>query len=271
MRHATFFLTPSQYEWLSRSLPQPAARTGRPALGNRKLLPGIVFVLKTGCRWQDIPPHLCRHGYASCWRRLRYWQERGALHTTWQAALDELERRAALDPLVSHLDGSLVQAPRWREATGYSGKHRRFGTTVSLLTDYDGTPLSAVLTAGNRNDVFSAAATLLKLRVSRSCQVGILNADKGYDSDQFRVFLAREDVVANIPPRRLVGCWAVRHEAHLVFYEPAVASLGVRVERTIAWLNYYRRLRYRWERSLAMFQACVDLACILTCLRKVEF
>ncbi|HEX8226927.1 MAG TPA: IS5 family transposase [Candidatus Saccharimonadales bacterium] len=267
MKHATFFLTAAQYAWLAQALPRPTARTGRPALGNQLLLPGIVFVLKTGCRWKDIPPHLCRYGYVSCWRRLRYWQARGALHAAWQSALDGLERQSALDPLVCQLDGSLVQAPHWRDACGYSGKHRRYGTKLSLVVDFGGTPLAGVLTAGNRNDAYSAAATVLKLAVSRDCQPCILNADKGYDSSRFRAYLEAAGIVANIPLRS-VAHRQDRLDSPPTSYDAGVGTLRVRVERTFAWLKYYRRLRYRWERHLSMFQAFVELGCTLVCLRK---
>jgi len=42
------------------------------------------------------------------------------------------------------------------------------------------------------------------------------------------------------------------------------------VERTNTWLKSYRKLRYRYERKRGMFQAVVDLACLLICLRRVE-
>ena len=43
------------------------------------------------------------------------------------------------------------------------------------------------------------------------------------------------------------------------------------VERTIALgLESYHRLRYRYERKKCMFQAMVDMACLLVCLRRVE-
>lgn len=72
MNHATFFISQTQYDWLAAALPQPAGRTGRPAVPNNELLNGILFVLKTGCRWQDLPASICTHGYSSCWRRLRF-------------------------------------------------------------------------------------------------------------------------------------------------------------------------------------------------------
>jgi len=41
-------------------------------------------------------------------------------------------------------------------------------------------------------------------------------------------------------------------------------------ERTNAWLKYFRKLRYRWERKKDMFQAHIDLACLIIYLRRAE-
>ena len=42
------------WEFIKVELPQPK-RTGRPRSDDRKLLNGIMFVLRTGCRWSDMP------------------------------------------------------------------------------------------------------------------------------------------------------------------------------------------------------------------------
>jgi transposase len=53
------------------------SRTGRPALSNREALTGILFVLKTGISWVDLPREMgCGCGM-TCWRRLRKWQRSG--------------------------------------------------------------------------------------------------------------------------------------------------------------------------------------------------
>jgi hypothetical protein len=60
---------------------------------------------------------------------------------------------------------------------------------------------------------------------------------------------------------------------------PAIARRGVpygpelgrwRVERTIAWLHQYRRLRIRWERRTDIHQAFLKLACCLICWRCLQ-
>jgi transposase len=55
--------------------PQP--KGGRPWLDDRKALTGIIFVLKTGIPWEDLPHEMgCGCGM-TCWNRLRDWQAAG--------------------------------------------------------------------------------------------------------------------------------------------------------------------------------------------------
>jgi len=116
MEHATttFFISQTQYDWLATSLPEPSHTTGRPSIPNNELLSGILFVLKTGCRWQDIPSSICAHYYSSCWRRFRFWQKHRYLKLSWQHVLVLLDQEGQLDLSLGNLDGSLVQSPRCR-------------------------------------------------------------------------------------------------------------------------------------------------------------
>lgn len=265
MHNATFFVAQPQYDWLAAKLPEPVSKT-KPTIPNDELLNGVLFVLKTGCRWQDIPASLCTHGYASCWRRCNFWRRRGALKLVWQQILALLERQGKLDLSLGHLDGSFVQSPKF-QGTGYSNKHHRNGTNISLVTDKHGLPLANVTTKGNRHDLMSAEAAVRKIRVGAKRRLKELNADKGYDSAAFRRALAKRGIRGNIPERKY------KHRRKLgrkPRYDKTQFKFRAFIERTNAWLKYFRKLRYRWERKNCMFQAMVDLACIIICLRRVE-
>ena len=201
MDHATFFLSQRQYDWLAAKLPEPVSKTKRVA-PNNELLNGILFVLKTGCRWQDIPASVCVHGYSSCWRRLNFWRQRGQLKLVWQHILVILDHEGKLDLSLGNLDGStLVQSPQY-QGVGYDSQHKRYGTNISLLTERNGVPLTDMTTKGNRNDIVSAGATMNKLRVGARRRVLELNADKGYDSQAFRRHLRKRGIGTNIPERK---------------------------------------------------------------------
>lgn len=265
MEHATYFISQTQYDWLARKLPEPTAKT-KQVIPNNELLNGVLFVLKTGCRWMDIPTSICTHGYVSCWRRLNFWRKQGALKLVWQHILVLLDRQGELDLSVGNLDGSLVQAPKY-QGTGYDSQHHRYGTNISLLTEKHGLPLANMTTKGNRQDIVSAEATVAKLRVGAKRRVRELNADKGYDSKTFRQKLRKRGIASNIPERHFKHR---RKRGRKPNYDKAKARFRAFVERTNAWLKYFRKLRYRWDRKKAMFQAHVDLACLIICLRRTE-
>src|SRR5918997_1847847 len=64
---------------------RPKPKGGRPRLPDRAVLAGIVFVLRHGQRWRDLPRELGYGSGVTCWRRLRAWQALGggaAVHRT---------------------------------------------------------------------------------------------------------------------------------------------------------------------------------------------
>ena len=107
MQHLKF--TDSQWALIQPLLP-PRSRTGRPRANDRRTLNAILFVLKTGCRWRDLP-----HGHGSpvtAWRRLRRWQDEGVWERIWRAVLSLLNAQGKLDWKTAFLDGSFAPAKR---------------------------------------------------------------------------------------------------------------------------------------------------------------
>lgn len=77
---------------------------GRKRIDDRKVLSGILFVLRTGIPWEDLPQEMGCGSGVTCWRRLDEWQKQGVwdrLHEVLLARLnaaDQIEwQRAAID------------------------------------------------------------------------------------------------------------------------------------------------------------------------------
>lgn len=81
-------LSDEQWERL-RSLLPPPAREGRPRADDRRTLGGILYVLRTGSRWQDLPRAYGSH--VTCWRRFAEWQASGVWERVWQTFFDTLD------------------------------------------------------------------------------------------------------------------------------------------------------------------------------------
>jgi transposase len=83
---------------------------GRRRLEDRKVLTGILFVLKTGIPWEDLPQEMGCGSGMTCWRRLREWNEAGVWERLHCLLLDELQEAGQLDWSRAVVDSSHVRA-----------------------------------------------------------------------------------------------------------------------------------------------------------------
>jgi transposase len=83
---------------------------GRPRADDRRVLEGILWVLRSGARWQDVPREY--GSPTTCWRRLKEWEEAGVWETLWRVVLSTLEAEEKLDWAQAFLDGSFVPAKK---------------------------------------------------------------------------------------------------------------------------------------------------------------
>jgi len=119
------FLTDEQWKRIEPLLPQSSGR-GRPWADNRRVLEGILWVLKTGARWRDLPPEY--PSPSTCWRRLQLWEEQDVWLDVWRQFLAELDARGQLDWSESFVDGSFAPAKKGaRVSAKPSGARARSG------------------------------------------------------------------------------------------------------------------------------------------------
>jgi len=105
-------LSETQWQKIQPLLPKlKRRRRGRPAKSNRVVLEGILWVLKTGARWRDLPKEI-GVSPSVCWKRLRRWDQQGVWLRIWRAFLSELDQRGRLDWRESFLDGSFAPAKK---------------------------------------------------------------------------------------------------------------------------------------------------------------
>ena len=155
-------LTDQPWAFIHPLLPPPA-HTGRPRADDRRTIEGILYILITGCRWQDLPREY--GAPTTVWRRLKRWGEEGIWERIWRAALVALDRHGGLDWTMAFLDGSFAPAKKGGDKVGLTKKGK--GTKWMLVVDGNGLPLGFHLDSAACAEVRLAEQTLDTIRVSR--------------------------------------------------------------------------------------------------------
>ncbi|MGQ0536309.1 MAG: IS5 family transposase, partial [Methanobacteriota archaeon] len=101
-------LTDEQWARVEPLLPKwkPSKKGGRPWADNRGVFEGILWVLRTGARWRDLPEEY--PSPATCWRRLNRWEQEGVWEDVWQGFLRQLDMRSMLDWQESFIDATFM-------------------------------------------------------------------------------------------------------------------------------------------------------------------
>jgi hypothetical protein len=111
-------LTDAQWARIAPLLPEPRRYPTR--ADDRGCLEGILWVLRTGARWGDLPAQY--PSPATCWRRLAEWQRQDVWLTLWRAFLSDLDARGQLDWSEAFLDATFAPAKKGAPA---SASHAR--------------------------------------------------------------------------------------------------------------------------------------------------
>ena len=109
MSRRSDLLSDAQWEKIGPLLPELKSR-GRPWRSNREVLEGILWVLRSGARWHDLPNEY--PSASTCWRRLRRWEEDGTWLRIWRTFIDLLDQQGLIDWEETFIDGSFAPAKR---------------------------------------------------------------------------------------------------------------------------------------------------------------
>ena len=108
-------LTDLQWGILDDLIPEPPRRDdkrGRPWRSRRSVLNGILWVLRTGAPWADLPERY--PSYQTCHRRFQQWVRSGIMRGVLEALAlaEDLQTRGQLDVREAFIDGSFAPAKK---------------------------------------------------------------------------------------------------------------------------------------------------------------
>jgi putative transposase len=225
-------------------------------LSMRRIVDGIFYINSTGCQWRALP-----YEYPA-WSSVNYhfnkWSEDGTLEkiNTALCQMDRQRRGRQASPTGALLDSQSVKTSKEATEVGFDGGKRVKGHKRHVLTDTVGNMLNVVVSAANVSDTAGGKLVLTKIFDSFPTLKKIW-ADGGYKEGL--VIWVKETLQAVL---------------EIVKRDPDQKGFVVQtkrwvVERTLAWLNNYRRLSKDYERLLVNSEAMIYLASIRTMLKRV--
>lgn len=103
-------LTDKQWKRIKPLLLKPA-KTGRPRCDDREVVNGILYVLSTGCRYEDLPHDIKASG-KTCNRRLLEYQRKRIWQKIQQDLMKEADRRGKINLNNAYHDASAIKSKR---------------------------------------------------------------------------------------------------------------------------------------------------------------
>jgi transposase len=264
-------LTDEQWRHLWPLLPPERPRTGRPNHDLRTILNGILWVLRTGAPWRDMPERYGPVGTVSS--RFYRWRTSGVWGRVLAALQARADARGEVNWDLHFIDATVVRAHQHAagarqigdvmgsddEALGRS--QGGFSTKLHLRADRNGRPITAVLTGGERHEQMALEALLDQGAIRRTgpgrprFRPRRVAGDKGYSSPTARRRLRLRRITPVIPTRK--------DQRRLAEFDREAYRERNRIERLINRLKQFRRMATRYEKRAASYLAMVTLAMIL--------
>ena len=130
-------VTDEQWELLQEIVPLPNKR-GRPCRDRRQVLDAVLWILRTGAPWRDLPE---RYGP---WQSIYHWFNLWRKNGTWDRILEalhvRLDQQGRIDWDLWCVDGSSVRASRVAAGAGQKGGSKSHETTLWAARAADSAP-----------------------------------------------------------------------------------------------------------------------------------
>ena len=236
----------------------PARTTGRPRADFRKVIDGIIFRLRSGCQWNQLPATFGPDSTVHQW--FQVWCRDGLMLDIWKSLVKRCDALGEVSWEWQSADGAMGKARFGGDHVGPNPTDRgKNGTKRSILVDEFGGPLGIVIAGANVHDTKLLKATLDSIVTSRPDQDQHLCLDKGYDNPTGHRTMFGSVYTAHI--RRIGQEGGLRH--------PQGKPRRWVVERTFSWLSKCRALLVRYDKHACNFLGLLQLACALLWYRRL--
>ena len=231
-------LTDEQLDWLLERIPDrpKSPKGGRPPEDKRKVVRGIFWMLDNGAKWKDLPRQFGTKSTVHRW--FQKWVAEGVFEAILRDAGRCIEERDGYRLYECFIDGTFCKARGGGDGVGTTRVGK--GVKIMVLVDARGLPVAVDTTSASPHES-RLVQRLVDFMLTAEPPERVIG-DKAYDCDQLDEGLAERGTELIAPHRanrkpenvtqdrrplqRYRRCW--------------------RVERTIAWIQHFRRLCIRW-------------------------
>ncbi|WP_420147907.1 IS5 family transposase [Spirosoma sp.] len=239
------------------------------------LIEAILYKLKIGCQWRQLPVKQFFDDHNLTWQGVYYhfneWRKDGSWKRVWLNVL-RLNKRF-LDLSSIQLDGSHTPVKNGGQAVGYQGRKAAKTTTSLFLADNTGLMLAcATPQAGNHHDLFEIEKLFEELcLLLESAKINLkglfLNADSGFDAQNLRVACVNREIAANIAvnPRSVT-----EQPIDWVYFDEQLYKRRPVIEHANAWLDSFKTLLVRYETNVENWLSFHWLAFVVLFLRRIN-
>jgi transposase len=174
----------TDFEWAAIKPMLPNKPRGVPRVNDRRVLNGILWILRSGAPWHDLPDSF--GPYTTCYNRFVRWRRAGV----WDQLMNALA--ADHDAAVQMIDTSIVRVHQHGACIAGNSEQlmgrSRGGLTTKIhaVVDASGLPVHLALTTGEAHDNRLVLTLLSGLKSG-----AMLLADRGFDADWIRALASQ--------------------------------------------------------------------------------
>ncbi|WP_228153552.1 IS5 family transposase [Acinetobacter sp. ACNIH4] len=215
---------------------------------SRNIMEAILWKLRTGATWRDIPQEFCP--WQTAYNRFNRWASKGL----WNKFF--LDLRGVLDQEWVFIDGSYIRVHQHASGARH-GFERAIGqsrggrtTKIHLATDANGLPIDFKITGGGVHD-----SQVAKQLIDTVGEATYLIADKGYDAEHIRIYAQNKDMIPIIPMRS-------DSKRSNKEFDKYLYKLRHLVENVFARLKHFRAIATRFDKLARNYQSMIYIACM---------
>lgn len=234
-----------------------------------EIVNNILYKLKTGIQWYMLPVKSLFSdrvlSYKTVFWHFRKWCKKGDWQISWIQILST--HKKDLDLSSCDIDASHSPALRGGEQVAYQS--RKSKKTTNAL--YFRLPLAiSSPIAGNHHDLYNIKESLNELFTTLKL-VGLnldglfINADSGFDSKEFRDTCNEHGIFANVNFNSRNG-----NVNDTDLLDKRLYNERYSIERTNAWIDSFRTLLNRFEKTVSSWKSFNYIAFIVIFLRKIN-